>query len=55
MLKSNLVMESLMQLKILSVLMNVFLHVQIVMLPLLKDGALYWENLENSYPCLHVQ
>ena len=55
MLKSNLVMKNLMQLAILSILATVFLQVDIVNLPLLKDATLHGENLEDSYPCLHVK
>ena len=55
MLKSNLVMKNLMQLTILSILATVFLQVDIVNLPLLKDATLHGENLEDSYPCLHVK
>ena len=54
-LKSNLVMKNLMQLTILSILATVFLQVDIVNLPLLKDATLHGENLEDSYPCLHVK
>ena len=54
-LKSNLVMKNLMQLTILSILATVFLQVDIVNLPLLKDVTLHGENLEDSYPCLHVK
>ena len=55
MLKSNLVMKNLMQLTILSILATVFLQVDIVNLPLLKDATLHGENLEDSYPCLHIK
>ena len=55
MLKSNLVMKNLMQLTILSILATVFLQVDIVNLPLLKDATLHGENLEDFYPCLHVK
>ena len=54
-LKSNLVMKNLMQLTILSISATVFLQVDIVNLPLLKDATLHGENLEDSYPCLHVK
>ena len=54
-LKSNLLMKNLMQLTILSTLATVFLQVDIVNLPLLKDATLHGENLEDSYPYLHVK
>ena len=54
-LKSNLAMKNLIQLTILSILATVFLQVDILNLPLLKDASLPGENLEDSYSCLHVK
>ena len=50
MLNSNLLMESLMQLTILSFLVTAFVQAECE-LPLLRDAALHRENLESSYLC----
>ena len=47
-------MESLC-LAVLSILVTVFVQVEVVSLPLLKDAARHGENLENCYPCLLVK
>ena len=54
-LKSNLLIEKLMQLSVLSILVTVFVQVKTVSLPLLRDVALHGEHLENSYPCRLVE
>ena len=51
-LKSNFLMETLMQLTILCILENAFIQLEVVSLPLLRDTALHGENLENFHPCL---
>ena len=53
-LKSNLLMESLMYLTILSILATVFVQAEVVSLPLFKDAVLHEKNLEDSYPCFLV-
>ena len=54
-LKSNLLMASLIKLTDLSILVTVFVQVGVVSLPLLKDAALHGKDLENSYHCLLVK
>ena len=54
-LKSNLLMVSLMYQTILPILVIVFVQVEVVSLPLLKDDSLHGQNLENCDPCLPVK
>ena len=50
-LNSNVVMKNLMKLIILSIFVTVFIQVEVVSFPLLRDAALHGQYLENSYLC----
>ena len=54
-LRSNLLMVSLMYQTILPILVIVFVQVEVVSLPLLKDDSLHGQNLENCDTCLLVK
>ena len=54
-LNPNLLIASLMQLTILHILVIVFVQVEVVSLPLLKDATLHGETLENCCPCILVK